>query len=44
MIWMTGNLHGGVTAYHVSSAAFKPAKHGDIALCILLLLVIGSGV
>lgn len=33
MIWITGDLHGGVTAYHVSSAAFKPAKRGDIVMC-----------
>lgn len=33
MIWITGDLHGGMTAYHISSAAFKPAKRGDIVMC-----------
>jgi hypothetical protein len=33
MIWVTGDLHGGVTAYHISSAVFKPAKRGDIVIC-----------
>jgi hypothetical protein len=33
MIYITGDLHGGETAYHVSSAKFKPAKRGDIVLC-----------
>jgi hypothetical protein len=33
MIWITGDLHGGTTAYHISSAVFKPAKRGDIVIC-----------
>ena len=33
MIWITGDLHGGVTAWHISSSNFKPAKRGDICLC-----------
>jgi hypothetical protein len=33
MIYITGDLHGGVTAWHISSARFKPAKKGDICLC-----------
>lgn len=33
MIYVTGDLHGGESAYHVSSAMFKPAKRGDIVLC-----------
>src|ERR1035437_8458561 len=33
MIWITGDLHGGVTAWHISSAQFKPSKRGDICLC-----------
>jgi hypothetical protein len=33
MIWITGDLHGGVTAWHISSSQFKPAKLGDICLC-----------
>ena len=33
MIWITGDLHGGMTAYHISNAVFKPAKRGDIVIC-----------
>jgi hypothetical protein len=33
MIYITGDLHGGVTAWHISSANFKPAKRGDICIC-----------
>ncbi len=33
MTHITGDLHGGLTAYHVSSKAFKPAKRGDIIIC-----------
>lgn len=33
MIHITGDLHGGITAYHVSASQFKPAKRGDIVLC-----------
>lgn len=33
MIWVTGDLHGGATAYHVSSLSFNPAKHSDIVMC-----------
>ena len=33
LIYITGDLHGGKTAYHVSAAKFKPAKRGDIVLC-----------
>ena len=33
MIYVTGDLHGGNSSYHVSSAQFKPAKRGDIVLC-----------
>lgn len=33
MIWITGDLHGGKSVYHVSPKAFKPAKRGDIVIC-----------
>ena len=33
MLWVTGDLHGGGAAYHISSARFKPAKRGDICFC-----------
>lgn len=33
MIYITGDLHAGVTAYHISAKAFKPAKRGDIVIC-----------
>jgi len=33
MIYITGDLHGGASSYHVTSARFKPAKSGDIVLC-----------
>ncbi|MBK5275554.1 MAG: metallophosphoesterase [Desulfuromonadales bacterium] len=33
MIYVTGDLHGGESSYHVSSAQFKPAKRGDIVIC-----------
>lgn len=33
MIDITGDLHGGTTAYHVTSKMFKPAKRGDIVIC-----------
>ena len=33
MIWITGDLHGGVTAWHISAGRFKPAKRGDICIC-----------
>lgn len=33
MVYVTGDLHGGVTAYHVTSRYFKPAKRGDIVIC-----------
>lgn len=33
MIYITGDLHGGETAYHVSSKNFSSAKQGDIVLC-----------
>lgn len=33
MIYITGDLHGGTTSYHITSAEFKPAKRGDIVLC-----------
>ncbi|MGD0585616.1 MAG: hypothetical protein ABSA86_07540 [Oryzomonas sp.] len=33
MIYITGDLQGRVTAWHISSARFKPAKRGDICLC-----------
>jgi hypothetical protein len=33
MLYITGDLHGGASAYHVSSKAFKPEKRGAIALC-----------
>lgn len=33
MLWVTGDLHGGDSAYHISSARFKPAKRGDICFC-----------
>lgn len=33
MIYVTGDLHGGASAYHVSAKKFSPAKQGDIVLC-----------
>ncbi len=33
MIYITGDLHGGSSSYHVTFRKFKPAKHGDIVLC-----------
>ncbi len=33
MLWVTGDLHGGDSAFHISSARFKPAKSGDICFC-----------
>lgn len=34
MLWVTGDLHGGNSAYHISSARFKPTqKRGDICFC-----------
>ncbi|MDA8428220.1 MAG: metallophosphoesterase [Geobacteraceae bacterium] len=33
MIYVTGDLHGGDSSYHVTSAKFTPAKKGDIVLC-----------
>lgn len=33
MIYVTGDLHGGESSYHVTSAKFRPAKKGDIVLC-----------
>ena len=33
MIYITGDLHGGVTSWHISAGQFKPAKRGDIVLC-----------
>lgn len=32
MIWVTGDLHGGETAWHISSSRFRGDK-GDIVLC-----------
>lgn len=33
MLYVTGDLHGGDTAYHVTSGMFRPAKKGDVVLC-----------
>jgi len=33
MLYITGDLHGGDTAYHVKSSCFHPSKRGDIVLC-----------
>lgn len=33
MIYISGDLHGGATSYHVSAKAFKPEKRGDIVIC-----------
>lgn len=33
MIFVSGDLHGGSSSFHITSAQFKPAKRGDIALC-----------
>jgi hypothetical protein len=33
MIYVTGDLHGGMSSYHVSSKMFRPSKRGDIVLC-----------
>ncbi len=34
MIFLTGDLHGGVTAHHISPAKFRPTKRGDIVICL----------
>jgi len=34
MIWLTGDLHGGETAWHVSSSRFKEGSQGDIVICL----------
>jgi len=33
MIYLTGDLHGCITSYHISPEAFRPAKRGDIVMC-----------
>jgi hypothetical protein len=33
MIYITGDLHGGSTSAHITSASFPQAKQGDIVLC-----------
>ena len=33
MIYITSDLHGGETSYHIQPKQFKPAKRGDIVLC-----------
>lgn len=33
MIYITGDLHGGDSSYHITAAKFRPAKRGDIVLC-----------
>lgn len=33
MIYISGDLHGGLSAYYVTSARFRPAKRGDIVIC-----------
>ncbi len=32
MIYITGDLHGGQSAYHVTGSRFRPAKRGDTIL------------
>jgi hypothetical protein len=34
MIWMTGDLHGGDSAYHVSSERFSPQSGGIFAFVV----------
>jgi len=34
MIWLTGDLHSGETAMHISSSRFKEGKRGDIVICL----------
>lgn len=33
MIYFTGDLHGGVTSYHVKKNVFRPENKGDIVFC-----------
>ena len=33
MLYVTGDLHGGATSNHITSASFSEAKLGDIVLC-----------
>lgn len=33
MIYITGDLHGGASSYHITAARFRPAKRGDIVFC-----------
>ena len=34
MIWLTGDLHGGETAWHISSSRFTEGDRGDIVICV----------
>ncbi|KAB0667704.1 hypothetical protein F6V25_03130 [Oryzomonas japonica] len=34
MIWITGDLHGGETAWHISSSRFKEGNRGDIVISL----------
>lgn len=34
MIWLTGDLHGGETAWHTSSSRFTEGDRGDIVICV----------
>jgi len=34
MIWLTGDLHGGDTAWHASSSRFKEGNRGDMVICL----------
>lgn len=33
MLYITGDLHGGATAYHITSKIFKPEKKNDKVIC-----------
>jgi len=34
MIWLTGDLHGGDSAWHISSSRFKEGQRGDVVICL----------
>lgn len=34
MIWFTGDLHGGETAWHISSSQFSYGERGDTIICL----------
>ena len=33
-MWLTSDLHGGETAWHISSSRFKEGERGDVVVCL----------